>query len=112
MNQPAERRRHARPANSLGPVSKIENTVLDTISLVVRNILADQGAQVRPDQDLREDLGLDSADIAELLVELESRLGMELPDTVFAPTDDLDPLSTVGHLVDAVAAHGAKVGEQ
>lgn len=93
-------------------MSKIENSVLDTISLVVRNILADQGAEVRRDQDLREDLGLDSADIAELLVELEARLGVALPDTVFTPTDDLDPLGTVGQLVDAVAGHWAKGGEQ
>ncbi len=86
-------------------MSKIENTVLDTISLVVRNILADQGAEVRREQDLRDDLGLDSADIAELLVELEARLGVELPD-------DCGPLGTVGHLADAVAALCVKAGEQ
>jgi acyl carrier protein len=93
-------------------VSKIENSVLDTISLVVRNILADQGADVRRDQDLRDDLGLDSADIAELLVELEARLGVALPDTVFVPAAGRDPLGTVGYLVDAVVEHCAKVDEQ
>ena len=93
-------------------MSKIETRVLDTISLVVRNILVDQGAEIRRDQDFRDDLGLDSADIAELLVELESRLGVELPDTLFAPTESRDPLGTVGHLVDVVAGHSAKVGVQ
>lgn len=72
------------------------------VTAIVRNILTDQTVAVRPDQDLREDLGLDSADVAELLVELEVRLGVDLPDTVFEPTDDGDPLATVGSLVDTV----------
>ena len=96
----------------MGPVSKIETSVLDTVAQVVRNILVDQSAEIRRDQDFRADLGLDSADIAELLVELEARLGVELPDTLFEPTEGLDPLGSVGHLVDVVAAHCVKVGAE
>lgn len=110
VNQPRERRRAGRMANSLSPVSKIENRVLETICMVVRNILVDQGVEIRRDQDFRGDLGLDSADVAELLVELEARLGVELPDRLFEPTESLDPLGTVGHLADVVAAHCVKVG--
>jgi acyl carrier protein len=87
-------------------VTKIEDEWSARVGLavaaIVRNILADQTIDVSPDLDLRADLGLDSADVAELLVELAVRLGVDLPDTVFEPTDDGDPLSTVGTLTDAV----------
>jgi acyl carrier protein len=72
---------------------------------VLRDITADPGLDPRRESSLREDLGLDSADTAELLVELEARLGRELPDGLFAPTAAGDPLATVGALVDTVAAH-------
>lgn len=79
-------------------------TVRGEIRSIVREILREPDLPVAPDEELRDQLGLDSADIAELLVSLEARLGISFPDTVLEPGADDDPLSTVATLAEAVAA--------
>ena len=49
---------------------------------------------------LIEDIGVDSADLLELIFELEDSFGVELPFTAF----DRVPLSTVGDLAMVVSA--------
>lgn len=78
--------------------------VREEIRSVAREILREPDLAITPQDELREQLGLDSADLAELVVTLETNLGIALPDTALAPADDADPLSTVDTLARAVAA--------
>lgn len=72
------------------------------IRSVVREILREPDLPVTADAELRDQLGLDSADIAELLVSLESRLGVSFPDTLLESNTEHDPLSTVSSLAEAL----------
>jgi acyl carrier protein len=51
----------------------------------------------------KEDLEADSLDLVELLVELEDRYGIRIPDEQAAK------ILTVGHAADFVAAHAAEI---
>lgn len=83
----------------------IDNQRIRTaIGEIVREVLRQPELDVAPDSRLREDLGLDSADIAELVVALEARLGVPLPDRLLEPTDTGDPLATVAALAATVAS--------
>ncbi|WP_083934019.1 acyl carrier protein [Sciscionella marina] len=73
------------------------------IVAVAREILREPELAIAPEDDLREQLGLDSADLAELLVMLEERLGVPLPERALIPSADWDPLATVDTLTRTVA---------
>jgi acyl carrier protein len=77
--------------------------VLAIIGEIVREVLHQPELTVSAAASLREELGLDSADIAELIVELEARTSISLPDDLLEPTDDGDPLATVGSLARTVS---------
>jgi acyl carrier protein len=77
--------------------------VLASIGDIVREVLHQPDLTVAAGTSLREELGLDSADIAELIVELEARTRVPLPDELLEPTDDGDPLATVGSLARTVS---------
>jgi acyl carrier protein len=51
----------------------------------------------------KEDLEADSLDLVELVVELEDRYGIRIPD------DQAARILTVGHAADFVAAHAAEI---
>jgi acyl carrier protein len=51
----------------------------------------------------REDLEADSLDLVELVVELEDRYGMRIPD------EEAAKILTVGQAADFVAAHAAEI---
>lgn len=83
----------------------IDNQRIRTaIGEIAREVLRAPELDIAPELRLREDLGLDSADIAELVVALEARLEVPLPDRLLEPTDDVDPLATVATLAAAVAS--------
>jgi acyl carrier protein len=82
--------------------------LIAAIGDIVRDVLHRPELVVTADQDIREELGLDSADVAEMIVEIEARTGVPLPDDLLEPTEQRDPLATVGSLASTVAAHGAR----
>lgn len=57
--------------------------------------------ELRPDQDLVADLGIDSPKQLELLIELEEALGVEITD------EEAAAMETVGDVLDYAAAAGA-----
>ncbi|MBV8932635.1 MAG: acyl carrier protein [Kutzneria sp.] len=83
--------------------AELSEQVGATVRAIIREILREPSLVVDSDDDLRDQLGLDSADLAELIVQLENRLGVGLPDDTFELTDDGDPLGTVGSVTRAVA---------
>lgn len=81
--------------------------VLAAIGEILREVLHQPELTVPDAALLRDELGLDSADIAELIVELEARTRIPLPDGLLEPTEDGDPLATVGSLARTVSGQHA-----
>lgn len=52
--------------------------------------------KINEETSLIKDLGLDSLDVTELSMELEERMGMEIPDS------DLNNLRSVGQVIDYI----------
>jgi acyl carrier protein len=74
---------------------------LSTIREVAAEVLSVDPDQVTETARFKEDLDADSLDLVELVMGLEERFDIEVPE------DDLDGVTTVGHAVDLVLA---KVG--
>lgn len=66
-------------------------------SLKVSEIIAKHAnmkvSEISDDSNLQDDLGLDSLDIVEVVLELETEFGIEIPD------EDADKFSTVGSVI-------------
>ncbi len=69
----------------------------------VKAILAEQfdveEDKVTADTDLQEDLGADSLDVVDLLMSIEDKFGVEVPD------DEIENIKTVGSLVSYIEAN-------
>ena len=69
----------------------------------VRAILVEQlgvePSEVREDASFQEDLNADSLDLVELIMEMEDRFKLKIPD------EDAEKIQTVGDAVDYVIAH-------
>src|SRR5438477_4843728 len=75
--------------------------VLATIQDVAAEVLSVEPARVTEGARFKEDLDADSLDLVELVMGLEERFDIEVPE------DDLEGVTTVGHALDLVLA---KVG--
>ena len=77
------------------------NIALEAIREVAAEVLSVEGAVVTEESRFKEDLDADSLDLVELVMGLEERFSIEVPE------EDLEGVTTVGHAVDLVLA---KVG--
>ena len=71
---------------------------LDTIREVAAEVLSVDPEQVTETARFKEDLDADSLDLVELVMGLEERFDIEVPE------DDLEGVTTVGQAVDLVMA--------
>lgn len=69
------------------------STVLDRVTKVVVDRLGVDVSEVKPEASFRDDLGADSLDVVELVMELEDEFDMEISD------DDAEKIGTVGDAV-------------
>ena len=76
---------------------------LATIQDVAAEVLSVEPDRVTEAARFKEDLDADSLDLVELVMGLEERFDIEVPE------DDLEGVTTVGHAVDLVLA---KVGDR
>jgi acyl carrier protein len=78
------------------------------VARILRDSVGVDGARIHPEARLVEDLGIDSLDRIELVFELESAFGIEIPDQAVAQVE------TVGDVVsriDAVLDGGRAAGQ-
>ena len=76
-------------------------TVLERVSKVIVDRLGVDESEVKLEASFRDDLGADSLDVVELVMELEDEFDMEISD------EDAEKISTIG---DAIAYIESKQG--
>ena len=67
--------------------------VYDRVKRIVVDRLGVEESQVSPDASFKEDLGADSLDVVELVMELEDEFDLEISD------EDAEKISSVGDVV-------------
>ncbi|MCY0869215.1 MAG: acyl carrier protein [Firmicutes bacterium] len=73
--------------------------VYDRVKRIVVDRLGIEEAQVSPEASFKDDLGADSLDVVELVMELEDEFDLEISD------EDAEKISTVGDVVRYIEAH-------
>ncbi|MFJ8234394.1 acyl carrier protein [Ureibacillus sp. NPDC094379] len=69
------------------------SAVLERVTKVVVDRLGVDESEVKPEASFREDLGADSLDVVELVMELEDEFDMEISD------EDAEKIATVGDAI-------------
>ncbi len=73
--------------------------VLEQIKSELSQKLGIEESEITEDASFEEDLGADSLDLVEVVMDLEDQFGLKIPD------DDARDLTTVGKAIDYVIAH-------
>lgn len=68
-------------------------TVIERVTKVIVDRLGVDESEVKPEASFREDLGADSLDVVELVMELEDEFDMEISD------EDAEKIATVGDAI-------------
>ncbi len=75
------------------------SNTLEKISELVADKLGVEASKVNAEAKFVEDLGADSLDTVELIMQLEDEFNIEIPD------DEAEKLTTVGSVVEYIDAH-------
>lgn len=73
--------------------------VLERVTKIIVDRLGVEESQVTLEATFKEDLGADSLDVVELVMELEDEFGLEISD------EDAEKISTVGDAVNYIKSH-------
>ena len=73
--------------------------VYDRVKRIIVDRLGVEESQVAPESSFKDDLGADSLDVVELVMELEDEFDLEISD------EDAEKISTVGDVVKYIEAH-------
>jgi acyl carrier protein len=73
--------------------------VLEQIKTELSQKLGIEESEITEDASFEEDLGADSLDLVEVVMDLEDQFGLKIPD------EDARELTTVGKAIDYVIAH-------
>ena len=68
-------------------------TVVDRVAKIVSDRLGVDDSKVKPEATFKEDLGADSLDVVELVMELEDEFDLEISD------EDAEKITTVGDVI-------------
>ena len=72
------------------------STVLERVTKVIVDRLGVDESEVKPEASFRDDLGADSLDVVELVMELEDEFDMEISD------EDAEKIATVGDAINYI----------
>ena len=73
-----------------------EKEIFDKVQTIISEQLGVEKSQVTKDANFANDLGADSLDTVELIMEFEEEFGIEIPD------EDAENITTVGKAVDYI----------
>jgi acyl carrier protein len=73
--------------------------VFERVKRIVVERLGVEEAEVTPEASFKEDLGADSLDVVELVMELEDEFDLEISD------EDAEKITTVGEVVNYIQSH-------
>jgi acyl carrier protein len=73
--------------------------VFERVKKIVVDRLGVDEAEVTPEASFKDDLGADSLDVVELVMELEEEFDLEISD------EDAEKVTTVGEVVKYIEAH-------
>jgi acyl carrier protein len=74
-------------------------TAFDQVKEIIVEQLGVSPDEVRDEASFQEDLNADSLDLVELIMSMEDRFGVKIPD------EDAESILTVGNAVDYVVGH-------
>lgn len=75
------------------------NSMENKVKQIIENKLGIASGDYRNEESFQEDLGCDSLDMVDLIMECEKQFSISIPD------DDVDKLRTVQDLIDYVEEH-------
>ena len=75
----------------MSSADKVKNIIVDKLSV--------EESRIVPEASFLDDLGADSLDVVELIMELEEEFDLEIPD------EDAEGITTVGSAVDYINKH-------
>jgi acyl carrier protein len=79
---------------------KVENSeIRSKVNEILINLIGIEESEIAEDANLIKDLGLDSLDYAELVMEFELKFDIKIPDT------DAELLATVGQIYTYIEKH-------
>ena len=78
------------------------NEINEKVKKIIVDKLGVNADQVKPEAKFVDDLGADSLDTVELVMELEEQFGVEIPD------EDAEKILTVGDAMKYVETHNPK----
>lgn len=70
--------------------------MLERVKEIIEEKLGLDGVEIKAETSFKDDLGVDSLDLFELVMALEDEFGTEIP------SEDLEQLTTVGAVVDYI----------
>lgn len=73
--------------------------MLDKVKEIMEDKLGIDGADITPETSFKDDLGVDSLDLFELVMALEEEFGTEIP------SEELESLTTVGAVIEYIENH-------
>lgn len=73
--------------------------VLDQVKRIIIERLQVEESEVTPEASFKDDLGADSLDVVELVMELEDEFDLEISD------EDAEKITTVGEVLDYIKSH-------
>ncbi|MFZ4544276.1 MAG: acyl carrier protein [Saprospiraceae bacterium] len=76
-------------------------SISERVTKIIVDKLGVDESEVKPEASFTNDLGADSLDTVELIMEFEKEFGVNIPD------DQAEKISTVGHAVDYLTANAA-----
>jgi acyl carrier protein len=76
-------------------------SISERVTKIIVDKLGVDESEVRPEASFTNDLGADSLDTVELIMEFEKEFGVNIPD------DQAEKISTVGHAIEYLTANAA-----
>ena len=76
--------------------------MFEKLAVLLKEQLDLETVEIRPDSSFKEDLGVDSLDLFELVMALEDEFGVEIPP------EDLETMNTVGDVAEYLKNKGVE----